>query len=73
MDISEGIKEEDKQALLEKVDGTNFREYKGEKVTMFFFGSDVDDGEYPYYLFSYQDIIDNEESASYMGDLFYFF
>ena len=84
LDIANGISEEDKCALLDKypeipgslmeiletIDGTYFREYQGEKVTFYFFGSDVDDGEYPYYLFSYKDIIENEESASYMGDLF---
>lgn len=86
-DIANGISEEDKHALLdkypefpkslmeilEKIDGTYFREYEGEKITFYFFGSDVDGGEYPYYLFSYKDIIENEESASYMGDLFYYF
>ena len=84
-DIAHGISEDNKQMLLnefpkfpkslmeilEIIDGTYHREYKGEKVTCFFFGSDVDDGEYPYYLFSAEDIIENKDSASYYDDLFY--
>ena len=66
MEIAEGISEEDKAALLaeypdlppslmeilERIDGTYWRQYGKEEVTYFFFGSDVDGGEYPYYLFS---------------------
>lgn len=75
--IAHGISEEDKQLLLkeyselpkslmeilETIDGTYYREYGDEEVTYYFFGSDVDDGEYPYYLFSAQDILDNKDSA----------
>lgn len=85
-DIAHGISEEDKQMLLkefpefptplmeilETIDGTYHRKYKNEKVTYYFFGSDVDDGEYPYYLFSAKDIIDNKNSASNFEDLFYY-
>ena len=52
---------------------TYWRDYGGEKVTFYFFGSDVDDGEYPYYLFSAKDIMDNKDAASNFGDLFYYF
>ncbi len=44
--------------LLEYADGTYFREYAGEKVLLFFLGSDVE--EYPYYLLSSQEMIDNQ-------------
>ena len=59
--------------ILEAVDGTYWREYGDDKVTFYFFGSDVDDGAYPYYLFSAKDIMDNEDAASNFGDLFYYF
>lgn len=59
--------------ILECIDGTYWRKYGQEEVTYFFFGSDVDEGEYPYYLFSFDDIMENRESASYMGDLFYYY
>ena len=47
--------------LLEFVDGTYWREYKGEKISMFFLGSDV--YEYPYYLLSSREIIENQHKA----------
>ncbi|MBR2810907.1 MAG: SMI1/KNR4 family protein [Solobacterium sp.] len=85
MAVSKGISEEDRAALLaeypefpsslmeilERIDGTYFRQYGDEEVTYFFFGSDVDDGEYPYYLFSTQDILENRDSAQNFGDLIY--
>ncbi|OXA94119.1 SMI1/KNR4 family protein [Flavobacterium hercynium] len=49
-------------SLLEYVDGTYWREYAGEEITFFFLGSDMH--EYPYYLLSSQEIIDNEHQAS---------
>ncbi|MCL2527408.1 MAG: SMI1/KNR4 family protein [Defluviitaleaceae bacterium] len=42
-------------ALLEYVDGTHWREYKEESVAFFFLGSDVE--EYPYYIKSAEEII----------------
>ncbi|MBO4788333.1 MAG: SMI1/KNR4 family protein [Lachnospiraceae bacterium] len=85
MSIAHGISQEEKQALLEefpdfpealmeileKIDGTYWREYGDEKVTYFFFGSDIDDGEYPYYLFSHEDIMQGKDTAGNLGDLFY--
>ena len=76
MEIAEGISEEDKAALLaeypdfppslmeilERIDGTYYRQYGKEEVTVFFFGSDVDRGEYPYYLFSAQNMLENKNS-----------
>ena len=47
--------------LLEFVDGTYWREYKGEKITLFFLGSDVE--EYPYYLLSSREIVENQNQA----------
>lgn len=87
MDIANGITIENKKELisefpeipesliniLEKIDGTYYRKYGNEEVTYYFFGSDVDKGEYPYYLFSAKDILENKDSASNFGDLFYYF
>ena len=86
-EIAYGISKEEKQLLLkeypefpkslmeilETIDGTYWREYGDEKVTHFFFGSDVEEGEYPYYLFSAKDIIDNKDRASNFEDFFYYF
>lgn len=86
-EIAHGISKEEKKLLLkeypefpkslmeilETIDGTYWREYGDEKVTHFFFGSDVDEGEYPYYLFSAKDIIDNKDRASNFEDFFYYF
>lgn len=46
-----GIPEELLQ-ILSRVDGTYYREYQGEEFRFYFFGSDVEDGLYPYYLHS---------------------
>lgn len=87
IEIAHGISYEDKQLLLkeypefpeslmeilEAIDGTYWREYGDEKVTHYFFGSDVSNGEYPYYLFSANDIIKNKDSALFFEDLFYYF
>ena len=48
-------------SLLEFVDGTYWREYQGEEITLYFLGSDVD--EYPYYLLSSKEIIENKNLA----------
>ena len=58
--------------MLNKVDGTYWREYAGEKFTQYLFGSDVDGGEYPYYLLSTREIIDDKEIANNFYDLFYY-
>lgn len=87
LDIAQGITEADKQTLLkeypetpkslvdilEQIDGTYHRQYADEKALYYFFGSDVDDGEYPYYLFSFQDIMENKDAAENFADLFYYF
>ena len=48
-------------SLLEFVDGTYWREYKGEEITLYFLGSDVE--EYPYYLLSSREIVENQNQA----------
>jgi SMI1 / KNR4 family (SUKH-1) len=48
-------------SLLEYVDGTYWREYAGEEITFYFLGSDVE--EYPYYLLSSKEIIENQNQA----------
>ena len=48
-------------SLLEFVDGTYWREFNGQKITLYFLGSDVE--EYPYYLLSSKEIIKNQKLA----------
>jgi hypothetical protein len=47
--------------LLEYVDGTYWREYAGEEIILYFLGSDIQ--EYPYYLLSSKEIIENQNLA----------
>jgi hypothetical protein len=47
--------------LLEYIDGTYWREYAGEEIAFYFLGSDVE--EYPYYLLSSKQIIENKNQA----------
>jgi len=87
MKIKSGITEKNKRKLLKEypefpeallkildfIDGTYWRTYGEEEVAYYFFGSDIDNGEYPYYLFSFNDIMENVESVLNMEDLFYYF
>ncbi len=52
--------------LLSIVDGTYWRKYAGEKVTLLFLGSDME--EYPYYLLSAQQIMDTKDNFQKWGD-----
>lgn len=47
--------------LLEYVDGTYWRKYGKEEITFFILGSDMH--EYPYYLLSSKEIIENQNQA----------
>lgn len=47
--------------LLKYVDGTYWREYQGQKIAFYFLGSDME--EYPYYLLSSGEIIENHDLA----------
>ncbi|MDR3009676.1 MAG: SMI1/KNR4 family protein [Sphingobacterium sp.] len=47
--------------LLEYVDGTYWRTYADEEIAFFFLGSDLN--EYPYYLLSSKEMIDNQHIA----------
>jgi cell wall assembly regulator SMI1 len=47
--------------LLKYVDGTYWREYKGEKIVFYLLGSDVE--EYPYYLLSANQIMETKNEA----------
>lgn len=49
-------------SLLEYVDGTYWREYQGEKMAFYFLGSDIQ--EYPYYILSSKEILENQDSAT---------
>ncbi|MDM1046260.1 SMI1/KNR4 family protein [Myroides sp. 1354] len=48
--------------LLSFVDGTYYNEYKGEEITLYFLGSDLNG--YPYYLLSAEEMIKNQTIAS---------
>ncbi|MCL2387534.1 MAG: DUF1963 domain-containing protein [Defluviitaleaceae bacterium] len=48
--------------LLAYADGTYHRKYKGEKINLYFLGSDVE--EYPYYLCSCKQIIESKDIAT---------
>jgi hypothetical protein len=48
-------------SLLKYVDGTYWREYEGEKIVFYFLGSDME--EYPYYLLSSGEMIENHDVA----------
>lgn len=52
--------------LLEIVDGTYWRKYAEEEVTLIFLGSDIE--EYPYYLLSAQQMIDTKDKFRKWGD-----
>lgn len=47
--------------LLKIVDGTYFREFQGKEINFFLLGSDVE--EYPYYLLSAKQIVENRTKA----------
>lgn len=59
--------------LLRRFDGTYWRKYPGGEVNEYFFGSDVDEGEYPYYLYSVQQALELADGAENFADLFYYF
>lgn len=52
--------------LLEIVDGTYWRKYGGDTISLLFLGSDME--EYPYYLLSAQQMIDTKDQFSSWGD-----
>ncbi len=53
-------------ALLSRVDGTYYREYRGEKTVFYFLGSDLE--EYPYYLLSARQIMDTKDDFGKWGE-----
>ena len=61
--------------LLEFADGTYWRQYGEEEITLYFLGSDVDDGRYPYYLYSAQQLMEDKEQnyGDNFADLFYWY
>ena len=73
--VAEGASENDIQALkkaypevpdsliglLLQIDGTYHRKYGDNQVLVYFLGSDVEDGEYPYYLLSAKQIVENRD------------
>ncbi|MHC8947998.1 hypothetical protein [Sphingobacterium hungaricum] len=47
--------------MLGYVNGTYWREYAGEEILFYFLGSDIH--EYPYYLLSSKEIVENQDQA----------
>lgn len=84
MKAAHGISAEDRAALLAKfpdtpasllqildrIDGTYYRKYGDEEFREYFFGSDVEDGRYPYYLFAFTDFMENAEDAQIYDGIF---
>ena len=58
--------------LLEKADGTYWRKYGDKEIAFYFLASDVDDGQYPYYLYSARQLIDEAKQKQHknFADLF---
>jgi len=83
MKIKAGITDENKKLLLEEypefpdtlleilifIDGTYKRKYGNEEVRYYFFGSDLFNGEYPYYLYSFENIMENKNCGLVFGEL----
>ena len=61
--------------LLEFADGTYWRQYGDEEVAFYFLGSDVDEGGYPYYLYSAEQLIEDNDMnyGDNFADLFYWY
>lgn len=49
--------------LLAQVDGTYYRKYGDNEALAYFLGSDVEDGEYPYYFLSAKEMVENKDEA----------
>ncbi|MGD6845401.1 SMI1/KNR4 family protein [Bacillus infantis] len=57
--------------LLENIDGTYFRKYGEDQIAVCILGSDVEDGKYPYYLLSAQQMLESskeEVDISYLSE-----
>ena len=76
--VAHGITEEQKSAIIARfpgvpeellqmlsvIDGTYYREYvPGNDLLFYMFGSDVEDGGYPYYLHSFADIMEQKRAS----------
>ena len=72
--IKHGVSAED-EIKLEFADGTYWRKYGEEEIAFYFFGSDVDDGGYPYYLYSAQQLLEDNDMnyGDNFADLFYWY
>ncbi|MGF9892954.1 SMI1/KNR4 family protein [Priestia megaterium] len=56
-------------SLLENIDGTYWRKYGENKIAVCILGSDLEEGKYPYYLLSIQQMLESskeEEDISYL-------
>ncbi len=57
--------------LLKNIDGTYFRKYGEDQIAICILGSDVEDGTYPYYLLSTQQMLESskeEVDISYLSE-----
>ena len=61
--------------LLAFADGTYWREYGDEEIAFYFLGSDVEDGGYPYYLYSAEQLTEDKQQnyGDNFADLFYWY
>ena len=73
--VSNGVSDSDRERLLEeypdipeslmeilnRIDGTYHRKYGEDKISYYFFGSDIDNGEYPYYLLSSSQMLETKD------------
>lgn len=87
--VKQGISAEDKAELLRTypdipaslvelltfADGTYWRTYGNEEITFYFLGSDVEEGGYPYYLYSAAQLLEDKEQhyGDNFADLFYWY
>ncbi|WP_342436646.1 SMI1/KNR4 family protein [Paenibacillus sp. FSL L8-0436] len=58
-------------SLLENIDGTYWRKYGEKEIAVCILGSDVEEGKYPYYLLSTQQMLESskeEEDISYLSE-----
>lgn len=57
--------------LLQCVDGTYWRQYGEKKIAVCILGSDVEDGRYPYYLMSVQQMLESSQEEEDVSYVFY--
>ena len=56
--------------ILNKIDGTYYRLYGTKEINYYFFSSDIENGEYPYFLLSSRQILNSKNKAVKVYDYF---